>query len=134
MAEILKNYQLMEIGEIAAMADKGRVEVGDTLGLTGCELSVNCLPAGTGSAFVHAHKRNEEVYLILGGSGIFYVDGEEFPVREGSVVRVEPAGKRAIKAGQEALLYICIQAGKNSLVQKTFDDGVVINDAKTSWL
>lgn len=134
MAEILKNYQLMEIGKMASLADKGRVVVGDTLGLTSCELSVNCLPAGTGSAFVHAHKRNEEVYLILGGSGIFYVDGEEFPIREGSVVRVEPAGKRAIKAGKEALLYICIQAEKNSLVQKILGDGVVINDAKTSWL
>lgn len=134
MTETLKNYQLMEIGEMTALGENGRVEVGDTLGLTGCELSVNSLPAGKGNAFVHAHKRNEEVYLILGGSGIFYVDGEEFPVREGSVIRVEPAGKRAIKAGKEALLYICIQAEKNSLVQKTFGDGVVINDAKTSWL
>lgn len=130
----MKNYQLMEIGEMSALAEKGRVEIGDTLGLTGCEISVNSIPAENGSTFVHAHKRNEEVYLILRGSGIFYVDGEEFPIREGSVIRVDPDGQRAMKAGKEELLYICIQTEQNSLIQKTYGDGVVIKEVKTSWL
>jgi len=134
MAKVLKNFQLMELGGMSVLTDKGRAEIGDTLGLTGCEISVNSIPAERGSEFVHAHKRNEEVYLILRGSGIFYMDGEEFPIREGSVIRVDPAGKRALKAGKEELLYICIQAEKNSLIQKTFGDGVVIKDVKTSWL
>lgn len=115
---------------MSALTEKGRVEIGDALALTGCEISVNSFPPEKGSAFVHTHKRNEEVYLVLSGSGIFYVDGEEFLIREGSVVRVDPAGKRAMKAGREGLLYICIQAEQNSLTQKTFDDGVVINDVK----
>jgi len=130
----LKNYQAMDLGALSAFADTGRTEIGDTLGLTGCEISVNNLPAGTGSTFVHTHKQNEEVYLVLRGSGIFYADGEEFPIREGSAVRVDPAATRAIKAGQEELLYICIQAAQNSLKQKTMNDGVILNEVKTSWL
>jgi len=134
MTEIQKNYQVMEIGMLSAMTEKGRAEVGDALGLTGCELSINCLAPEKGSAFAHTHKENEEVYLILKGSGIFYVDGEEFPIQEGSLVRVDPAGMRAMKAGGEELLYICIQARQGSLRQKTFGDGVVNHDVKTSWL
>jgi len=127
-----KNYQLLEIGTFSAAAEAGRVEIGDSLALTGSEISVNCLLAGDGSKFVHTHKQNEEVYLILSGSGVFYVDGEEFPVREGSVVRVDPDGRRAMKAGEERLLYICIQTKQDSLTQKTMNDGVIVNDGKLS--
>jgi hypothetical protein len=61
----------------------GKFFLGKPLGLTGCEVSLNRLPAGKGMSFVHAHKRNEEVYIVLRGKGIFYIDGEEFPIEEG---------------------------------------------------
>ncbi len=32
--------------------------------------------------------RNEELYIVLKGSGIFYMDGDEFPIQEGSLIRV----------------------------------------------
>lgn len=127
MTENLKNYQLTQVGTLSALTEKGRVEIGDTIGLTGCEVSLNSLPAETGSPFIHAHKQNEEVYLILNGSGIFYVDEEEFLVQEGTTIRVAPAGKRALKAGKEGLLYLCIQAAANSLRQKTHNDGIMID-------
>ena len=53
----------------------GKRFIGSDLGLTGCEASLNRLPAGKGMPFVHAHKKNEELYIVLKGSGVFHVDG-----------------------------------------------------------
>ena len=138
MATNGKNYSLVEMGSFADLAGKetegmkGRFMLGKALGLTGCEVSINSSPAGAFTPFVHAHKMNEEVYIIVGGTGMFYVDGEEFPIREGSMIRVAPQGTRAIKA-VEPLVFICIQANKDSLVQATMEDGV-ISEEKASWM
>ena len=56
-----------------------RGELHDLLNLTGAEVSCNTLPAGASVPFVHHHTQNEEVYLILEGKGMLYIDGEELP-------------------------------------------------------
>lgn len=128
-----KNYNIMEVGTLKGdLADKGRIMFGKELGLTGSEISLNYAPAGTFTPFVHSHKLNEEVYIILSGKGMFMVDGEEFPVQEGSAIRVAPEGERAIKA-EDNMAYICIQAQGGSLTQATMDDGVV-TESKASWM
>ena len=129
-----KNYAMMNLGSFGKdLAAKGRVMAGQELGLTGCEVSFNYAAAGKFAPFVHTHKLNEEVYIVVSGNGEFKVDDEEFPVREGSVVRVAPEGERAIKAGSEDLVYICIQAQNGSLTQATMDDGVIVG-SKASWM
>ena len=45
------------------------------LSLTGAEISINQLPAGTGVPFVHAHKNNEEIYGIISGKGKALING-----------------------------------------------------------
>ena len=77
--------------------------------------------------------RMKELYIVLAGSGTFFVDGEEFPVREGSLVRVAPQGERTWKAGDEDLYFICIQAEAGSLSQATLEDGSRL-PAKASWM
>lgn len=125
------NYQLSSIGDIRTL---GRVTLKDALALTGSEISVNELPAGVSVPFVHSHKRNEEVYIVLKGKGQFHVDGDEFAVEEGNVIRVDPAGARCLRAdGQTPIRYICIQTEANSLVQHTRDDGVIL-EVKPTWL
>jgi len=125
------NYLLSSIGDITKL---GRVTLNGKLALTGSEISINELPAGVSVPFVHSHKRNEEVYIILEGKGQFYVDGDEFKIEEGSVIRVDPAGARCLKADdQTAIQYICIQTEAKSLVQFTENDGVPV-DVKPSWL
>ena len=126
-----KNYKATSIGDIQA---KGRVTLHHELALTGSEVSINELPPGVSVPFVHSHKRNEEVYVVVKGKGRFYVDGDEFEVAEGSVIRVDPAGQRCIAAdGQSPLRYICIQTEAKSLVQFTESDGVIL-ETKPSWL
>lgn len=129
-----KNYSVMQIGTFGKdLAEKGRVMAGEELGLTGSEISFNHSPAGKFVPFVHHHKRNEEVYVIVSGSGMFFADGEEFPVKEGSVIRVAPAAERTVKAGDQDLIYLCIQAEAGSLNQATNDDGV-LTETKASWM
>lgn len=111
-----------------------KVFMASELGMSGSEVSLGFLARGTGSPFVHAHKRNEETYLIVRGHGLFHVDGDEFPVVEGSVVRVASAGKRALKADDDSdLVYYCIQSDSDSLRQARRDDGMIVAHP-TSWL
>jgi mannose-6-phosphate isomerase-like protein (cupin superfamily) len=126
-----RNYRVSSIGDIQTL---GRVTFKDDLALTGSEVSVNELPAGASVPFVHSHKRNEEVYIILKGKGQFFIDGEEFDVEEGNVIRIDPAGARCVRADDRTpIRYICVQTEAKSLVQFTLGDGV-ISEVKPSWL
>lgn len=139
MSQQGKHHTFKEIGPFSKLDQHsfkgipGKLFIGANLGLTGCEVSVNKLPAGNGMTLVHAHKKNEELYIVLGGSGTFYVDGEEFALKEGSMVRVAPEGARALTAGAEDLYFICIQAEAGSLTQATLEDGYRV-PASASWM
>jgi len=139
MTEKQRNYSVEHSGPLEELLQRefmgfhGKYFIGKELGLTGCEVSLNRLPAGKGMPFIHSHKKNEELYIVLKGSGIFYVDGEEFPIEEGSLIRVAPDGERAWKAGDEDLYFICIQAEAGSLSQATLEDGVR-TATKASWM
>lgn len=131
MSKTGKNYKASTIGDIQA---RGRVTLHNEVALTGSEISINELPPGVSVPFVHSHKRNEEVYIVVKGKGQFYVDGDEFEVAEGSVIRIDPAGQRCIRAdSQSPIRYICIQTETKSLVQFTEGDGVIL-ETKPSWL
>jgi mannose-6-phosphate isomerase-like protein (cupin superfamily) len=64
------------------------------------------LRPGKRSPFVHRHKRAEEVYVIIGGTGRVKVDDEIVDVRALDVVRVAPETARAFEAGPEGLEFI----------------------------
>ena len=104
----MKNYQKMSVAQDA------RVELHDSLALTGAEVSINHLPAGAGVPFVHSHKQNEEIYGILSGKGFITID------------RIAPDGKRQISAASDSPIgFICIQVKAGSLEGYTMTDGVV---------
>ena len=113
-----------------------RVELHNVLDLTGAEVSFNNLPAGVSIPFVHKHTRNEELYVVLSGKGVFFVDGEEFEMTEGDCVRVDPNAQRCLKAADDSpLRYVCIQTRAQSLQGFTLKDAVVSEDfLKPSWL
>ncbi len=115
-------------------ADKdSRVELHDKLGLTGCEMSVNALPAYAETPFIHFHDQNEELYMVLAGSGKVWLDGDVTDIREGDCFKVEPSARRCLKAGPDGLRYICIQAKSGSLAQYTMTDGKVVEGEKPRW-
>ncbi len=116
----MANYAKTNIGI------EGRVELHETLSLTGAEISINNLPAGASVPFVHSHKTNEEIYGILGGKGKVVIDGEEIALTAGDWLRISPAAKRQFFAAEDAgISFVCIQTKENSLGGFTADDAVV---------
>ncbi len=126
-----KNYRLSLLENIK---EAGRDTLHDRLALTGSEISVNELPAGVSVPFVHAHKMNEEVYIVLEGKGQLFLDGEEFCIEKDNIIRIDPAAARCFKADDNSTLkFICIQTQANSLNQFTENDGLPV-EVKPSWL
>lgn len=116
----MKNYVKTNIG------NEGRVELHETLGLTGAEVSINQLPAGAGVPFVHSHKQNEEIYGILSGKGSVVLDGETVQLTAGDWLKVAPAAKRQFSAAADSgMTFVCIQVKEHSLAGFTADDAVV---------
>ena len=141
-----KNFSAVNVGKLSEIKDyvlqlspevaiPGKVFVGQDLGTTGCELSFQSLVPGQDSGFLHTHKTHEELYFILKGEGQYQVDGNIFPVSEGSIVRVSPAGKRALKnTGKDGMLMLCVQYKANSFTKSDDinEDGTILND-KLAW-
>lgn len=88
----------------------GKVFGGEAAHTGGAEFSLQVFAPGEGSPFLHSHREHEELYFFLAGSGEYQIDGTVFPIREGSVVRVAPAGVRAVRnTGSTPLVMLCIQ-------------------------
>jgi mannose-6-phosphate isomerase-like protein (cupin superfamily) len=119
------HYRVGAVGPLEALGTP-KVFIGQAMGFTGMEVSLNRIAPGGASPFVHAHRRHEELYLFLAGHGEFQVDGEAFPVEAGTMVRVAPDGRRAWRnTGGEDLVFIVVQANVDSL---TGQDGIRFED------
>lgn len=123
----MSNKATVSFSRIATAPFAPRAELREALSLTGCEVSINSLPPGAAVPFVHSHKENEEVYLVLEGSGYFWLDGAVHPLKAGDAVRVDPSVGRCMKAADaEGITYVCIQARQNATPSVTREDGVVL--------
>ena len=134
-----KNFTVVNVGKLSDIKDylltlgdikiPGKVFVGQALNATGSELSFQSLAPNQDSGFLHTHKNHEELYFILKGKGLYQVDGEEVPVTEGSIIRVAPEGRRALKnTGDDELLMLCVQYKGNTFTAEDASDGVILND------
>ena len=125
MSEI-KDY-VLELGSEVKIP--GKVFGGAALKATGGEFSFQVFQPGTETGFLHTHKTHEELYFFLGGSGEFQVDGQVFPVSEGSVVRVAPAGKRSVRNnGTAPLVMLCVQYRGNTFTAEDAADGNILSE------
>jgi mannose-6-phosphate isomerase-like protein (cupin superfamily) len=58
--------------------------------------------------------QQEEVNVIVRGSGLYRVDGEQVPFRAGSFFRFDPETTRQPVAGPEGFTMIAVGAGRGS--------------------
>lgn len=138
------NFSAVNIGRINELNDyvlelgpgvkiPGKVFGGAALGTTGGEFSFQVFQPGTETGFLHTHKRHEELYFFLGGTGEFQVDGQVFPVREGSVVRVAPEGRRSVRNnGASPLTMLCVQYLGGTFTADDAADGNIL-DEPVKW-
>lgn len=103
---------------------EGKVFLKDATRSTGTEISFNSIAPHTEVPYFHVHKKNEETYIILKGKGYFQVDEDCFSIKEGTVIRVSPKGKRGLtNTSDDIMVYIVIQSKENSLEEYTTADG-----------
>jgi mannose-6-phosphate isomerase-like protein (cupin superfamily) len=73
-------------------------------------LSYQRVPPGYRFPYGHMHKKQEEVYVVVGGSGRMKVDDEIVQLAKWDAVRVSPGAWRGYEAGPEGLEILVIGA------------------------
>ena len=134
------NFTAVSVGKLSELSDyvlelgpdvkiPGKVFGGTALGATGAEFSFQMFQPGAETGFLHTHKTHEELYFFLSGRGEFQVDGQVFPVGEGSVVRVAPDGRRSVRNnGTEPLVMLCVQYRGGTFTPADADDADLLAD------
>lgn len=120
--DLINEYSL--IHPVSQKVIEGKVFLKNVTGSTGTEISFNSLAPHSEQPYFHIHRKNEETYIIIKGSGYFQVDDDCFGIQEGSVIRVAPEGLRGIcNTSDQEMIYIVIQSKKDSLEEYTTADG-----------
>jgi mannose-6-phosphate isomerase-like protein (cupin superfamily) len=81
---------------------------GETLGL-----SLFTLAPGFRIPFGHKHVTQEEVYVIVGGSGRIRVEDEVVEVGQWDAIRFDKDTMRAVEAGPDGIEYVAFGAGED---------------------
>lgn len=135
------NFSAVNFGRLADIKDyvlelgpeiriPGKVFGGQAVGATGGEFSFQVFAPGQETGFLHMHKNHEELYFFLKGNGKFQVDGNVFPVGEGTVVRVAPDGRRSVRNdGTEPLVMLCVQYRGNTFTADDATDGNILAES-----
>jgi mannose-6-phosphate isomerase-like protein (cupin superfamily) len=93
--------------ELQARFARSAVE-GRTLGLSLFTLAPNFrIPFG------HKHSTQEEVYVVVRGSGRIKIEDEIVELSQWDAVRVDQDTMRAVEAGPEGIEYVAFGAGEN---------------------
>ncbi len=76
------------------------------LGLERTGLSLQGLAPNATQPFGHSHKTQEEVYLVLSGSGRVKLDDQIIEVRQWDAIRISPQVTRAVSAGPDGIEFV----------------------------
>jgi uncharacterized cupin superfamily protein len=78
---------------------------------------------------IHAHERQEEVYLVIEGELTLVIEGEEHPLGRGRLARVGPAVRRQlVNKGPERLALLALggsgeHAGRDGKAWESWEEG-----------
>jgi quercetin dioxygenase-like cupin family protein len=109
-------YSLVHVEEIEGSGPGGAVHfVRRELGVEAFGINWFEIPPGMeGREHDETDSQQEEVNVIIRGSGIYRVEGEEIPVREGTFLRFDPGTTRMPVAGPEGMTMIAVGARRGS--------------------
>ncbi len=80
------------------------------LGLERSGLSYQRVPPNARFPYGHTHQTQEEVYVVVGGTGRMKLDDEIIEVKQWDAVRVPPGTWRGSEAGPEGLEMLVVGA------------------------
>jgi quinol monooxygenase YgiN/mannose-6-phosphate isomerase-like protein (cupin superfamily) len=103
-------FRLVNLEDVEdAAAQSGFGDIGEArfargdLAALGTGLTLQRLRPGVRQAFGHRHHQDEEIYVVVSGSGRIAVDDEVNDIRRFDAIRVAPRSTRAFEAGPEGL-------------------------------
>jgi uncharacterized cupin superfamily protein len=96
----------------AARFDASRAFLGPVLGLTKLGVNVTAVKPGKAAYPFHSHRANDELFLILAGSGELRLGGARHAVKEGDLIGC-PAGDagtahQLVNTGSVELRYLAV--------------------------
>jgi quercetin dioxygenase-like cupin family protein len=80
------------------------------LGLTRAGVSVQRFAPGFRTPFGHRHREQEELYVVIEGSGRMKIDDEIVELRTHDLLRVSPDAIRCLEGGPEGLTVVAFGA------------------------
>ena len=109
-------YSVVNVEEIEGAGPGGAVKfVRRELGCEAFGINWFELQAGTeGVEHQETGSGQEEVSVVVRGSGHWRVDGEDVPVRAGSFIRFDPESTRCPVAGPDGMTFISIGSRRGS--------------------
>lgn len=123
----MKNYAIKNLNGWQNV--EGKIFLGEELRMTGAEASLQRIAAGEDAPFFHSHKTHEELYVIISGKGEYEVDGEKIAVSEGTIIRVSPAGVRALRnTSDKDMVMMCIQYESKPITDFMEDANIIPSD------
>ena len=109
-------YSIVDVAQIEGSGPGGAVhfvrrELGcEAFGINWFELP----PGAAGVEHDESETGQEEVNVVVAGSGVYRIEGEEIPVRTGTFLRFDPETTRQPVAGPEGMTLIGIGARRGS--------------------
>lgn len=113
----------------AARFDCSRATLGSPLGLTKLGVNVTAVKPGKAAYPFHSHRGNDELFVILAGSGILRLGTERHAVKQGDVIGC-PAGDAStahqlVNTGSTELRYLAVSTTVDPEVCEYPDSGKI---------
>jgi mannose-6-phosphate isomerase-like protein (cupin superfamily) len=113
----VSDYTIINLKEIDNSAGEYAPDLEAYFGRTHLDsehLGVSYFRYGPGfrSGIGHSHREQEEVYVVVNGSGRIKLNDDIVELRQWDVVRVAPATVRALEGGPDGLEFIAIGADR----------------------
>lgn len=109
-------YSTVNVEELEGSGPGGAVRfVRRALGAEAFGINWFELPPGyEGREHDETESGQEEVNIIVRGSGVYRVEGEEIEVREGTCVRFDPETTRQLVAGEDGVTMVAVGVRRGS--------------------
>jgi quercetin dioxygenase-like cupin family protein len=113
-------YSVVDVAELEPGGPGGAVRfVRRALGVEAFGINWYELPPGAeGREHDESSSGQEEVSVVVRGSGHWRVDGHEVPVREGFFVRFDPGTTRCPVAGPDGMTFVSVGVRPGSYEQR----------------
>jgi mannose-6-phosphate isomerase-like protein (cupin superfamily) len=113
----VSDYTIVNLKEVESSAGEYAPDLEAYFGrkhLDSEHLGVSYFRYGPGfrSGMGHSHREQEEVYVVVSGSGRIKLNDDILELRPWDVVRVAPATVRALEGGPDGLEFIAIGADR----------------------